>query len=132
MSQTVVYVCQQWQGTSTVNMARSETREVTIIPENVEGLNISLSSNVDLDLQLYDGVDDSGDCFVGYECAPNDWQVGDARATQPFTYGSMTMTFSGDDRGENSAIVTETITIDKTDRPLALYVTAYGNGNGLT
>ena len=35
------------------------------------------------------------------------------------------MTFSGDDRGNGGTEVTETITIDKTDRALALYVRAY-------
>eukprot|EP00494_Astrolonche_serrata_P006835 UN06860 len=109
-------------------MFNTQETLVTIIPENVEGLVITLSAEVDLDLQLYLGEDNNGGglCIAGYDCQ-YDWLPEDEEASQPFTYEGMTMTFSGDDRVQP---VSETITIDKTDRTLALYVKAYGTGVG--
>jgi hypothetical protein len=83
---------------------------VTEMPENVEGLRISLISEVDIDLKLYSA---DGTCIAGYGCLnPN---RGD------FEYNGMSIYFSGDDRTPE---VEEFITIGKTTEVVRLEVKA--------
>ena len=47
---------QQWEGESNFSLFRTQESDVTVIPQNVEGLMITLSATVDIDLQLYGNV----------------------------------------------------------------------------
>ena len=122
---------------------------VTDIPKDVINLSLSLTADVDIDLQLYSGDSvNKGDCLVGYGCQldsadtqkigqmtvafryhfpctkNNNFLLNSVRADNLYF---LSFFFSGDDR---ETPVTETISIDKTDRDLVLFVRAFNTGVG--
>merc|ERR1719336_757062 len=101
---SIQYSCDAFTGCSSLN-----------IPQDVVDLEITLTADVDLHLQLYDG----DVCIAGYECA----NVG------LFTYEGMSMEYTFDER---TGPVNEVLTIDRMTKELILRVKSYGNGEACT
>ena len=84
IEQNVLWNCETSQGESEVALILGNQEDITSIPENVVGLDITLESSVDIDLQLWI----ADDCLVGYGCThPNE---------ETFTFEGMSIFFSGD------------------------------------
>jgi len=111
----VFSTCTAWTGNSEFNMIQGSETFITDIPADTNDLQISLTSEVDIDLQLFVG----DVCVAGYGCENPDEST--------FKYNGMWITFSGDDR---SAPVVETISIPRTTDALKLLVKAYATGAG--
>jgi len=68
----IVYTCQEWEGKTDVNLFTGLETLISSIPVDVVDLMIILEADVDLDLQLYEGSDNTGHCIAGYGCIPCD------------------------------------------------------------
>jgi hypothetical protein len=111
---SIQYSCDAFTGSSSLRLSVLAETDIANIPQDVVDLEITLTADVDLDLQLYDG----DVCIAGYECANIDGL---------FTYEGMSMEYTGDER---TGPVTEVLTIDRTTKELILRVKSYGNGEG--
>jgi hypothetical protein len=97
----VAFSCDNREGEVELTMVSNTLIAITIVPDGVTDFVIRLDSDMDVDLMLYDGVDNSGECIVGFNCLVT--RAGD------FNYGQMyRMYYSGDDR---NTPVSETISI---------------------
>eukprot|EP00494_Astrolonche_serrata_P029042 UN29309 len=91
-----------------------------LLPANIVNLNLTLSSNIDVDIMVKDATDLDLvplTCLIGPNC----------EITQPGTYTKdrMQITYSGDD---TEAPVMESVMIPWTDRDLAYTVKARASG----
>ena len=64
-SGALVLRCIGGKGEKNMELAEKETAEITIIPEGVVNVNISLTAQSDLDIKLFDT---DGTCIAGYGC----------------------------------------------------------------
>ena len=89
-SGALVLRCIGGKGEKKMELAEKETAEITIIPEGVVNVNISLKAQSDLDIKLFDM---NGTCLVGYLCKYS--------KKGSHSYSDMNIYFSGDDMGFN-------------------------------
>jgi len=112
----VAFSCGDNQGEVELTMTANTLILITVVPAGVSDFVMRLDSELDVDLMLYDGTDNTGICIIGFNCLVS-------RAGE-FNYEQMyRMYYSGDDR---NTPVSETISIPQTNRRLAVYAHVYG------